>query len=271
MRKLWIIAAVIAGIFTAVPAQAAITLEFFVGTTLNDGTLSTTAFPNDPVTGLPTVALPTPGSTAFIQVAMHQTGGTPMDASNGLAAFLMQAVYGSGQAGQFVVPATVVGGSGTLPVVDVNGNNPGIYSLVRAYRIGPGGNMNGGNETTATAVRFGGLNLNPPPSPSVDANGRIFLGTLKVQATAASTAVLSDLTFVDPNPAASTVDNITDNGDNLDALLFNGTTYTLPIRVGPVPEPSSFVLAGLVASGAIGLRLRRKKNKTEVTEPTTAA
>jgi hypothetical protein len=279
MRKLWIIAAVIAGIFTAVPAQAGLQLEFFVGVSQNDTALSFTPFPNDPVTGMPTLSLDSTiaNDTKFVQVALHQTAGTTiLDVNNGIAAYLIQGVFGnSGVAGSpdpdYRVQATAV--NGTTPICNVA--DPGTYSLVRAYRLGPQGNMSGGNEATSTAFRFGGLNLNPPPSPSVDAGGYFFMGTFRVTKNAGATP--GDLTFVrvqDPNPAPSTIDNIADDTTSLDTLLFNGnaTVYNLPIRILPVPEPSSFVLAGLVASGAIGLRLRRKKNKAEETaEPTTAA
>src|SRR5262249_6234106 len=206
---------------------------FFQGTSVNDTTLSLTPFPNDPVTGQPTVNIAMCNGfqmNAFVQVALHQTGPTSiLTANNGLAAYLIQGVFGSSGAGgspdpNYRVPATVAGG--TSPVCNVA--DPGIYSLVRSYRLGPNGSMPGGNENTATAFRFGGLNLNPPPSPSVDANGRIFLGTFKLVANPNAMA-LTSIVLQDPNPAPGTINNIADDGTNLDALLFNGTTYTLPI------------------------------------------
>jgi len=248
------------GVFAAGQARAGIVLEFFQGTNQNDTTLSLVPFPNDPVTGQPTVQLCEGMTQAFVQVALHQTGSTTViNPDNGLAAYLIQGVYGPGQPGLWVVPGVTA--TSTIPVCNVA--DPSVYSLLRSFRTGPGGNMSGGNQNTATAVRFGGLNLNPPPSPSVDANGRIFLGTFKLQLSSLSAVGLSSITFQDPNPAPGTIDNITDMGDNLDALLFNGTTYTLPIRVGVLdcPEPSSFVLLGLIGAGAVGMRLRRRKAK----------
>src|SRR5262249_11125777 len=160
---------------------------------------------------------------------------------------LIQGVFGyNGAAGtgpdpSYRVPATIPG-TGTSPICYVS--DPGTYSLLRAYRIGPNGNMPGGNESTATAFRFGGLNLNPPPSPSVDSNGYFFLGTFRINDADISFGNLTSINFGDPNPSPGTIDNITDSGVNLDALLFNGTTYSLPIRTGVIPEPSSFVLFG---------------------------
>src|SRR5262249_15969230 len=156
-------------------AHAGIVLEFFQGTSVNDSTLSFMPFPTDPVTGQPTVIFPAvAGQFAFVQVALHQTGSTNvLNSGDGLAPYLIQGVFGyNGAAGtgpdpSYRVPATIPG-TGTSPICYVS--DPGTYSLLRAYRIGPNGNMPGGNESTATAFRFGGLNLNPPPSPSVDSN-----------------------------------------------------------------------------------------------------
>jgi hypothetical protein len=147
-------------LLSAAAAQGALVLEFFAGTSVNDTVINL---------GSPLSAVNVPaGGSAFVQVVLRQTAPTNLlDATDGLSAYLVQANYGPGQAGVYRVPATVSGG--TTPQVNVA--NPGVYSLVRAFR--PAGT----NENTATGVRFGGLNLNPPPSPSVDANGRIFLGT----------------------------------------------------------------------------------------------
>src|SRR5262249_49618506 len=231
---------------------------FFQGTSVNDTTLSLTPFPNDPVTGQPTVNIAMCNGfqmNAFVQVALHQTGPTSiLTANNGLAAYLIQGVFGSSGAGgspdpNYRVPATVAGG--TSPVCNVA--DPGIYSLVRSYRLGPNGSMPGGNENTATAFRFGGLNLNPPPSPSVDANGRIFLGTFSLKAPSSAPGGPTSIVFQDGNPAAGTIDNITDNGDNLDALLFNGTTYKLTICVG-TSAMNTYTVTNTNDSGAGSLR-----------------
>jgi len=238
------------------PARAGITLEFFQGTSQNDTTLSLLPFGPDPGTGLPTVFLPDPSSTAFVQVALHQTAPTTLlDNGNGLAAFLIQGLYGPGQPGNYTVPATVPGGGGTLPVVNVADTNS--FTLVRNYRMGAGGLFPGGTEATATAFRFGGLNLNPPPSPTVDANGRIFLGTFMLQASNSLSPSLTSIILEDPIPAANGINCITDMGDNIDAVLFaGGTSYTLPIRVGPRPNraasPSSALSPAAQLSGAGG-------------------
>lgn len=253
------------GVSAAGSAHAGLVLEFFVGTSQNDSTLSFVPFPNNPLTGHPMVTLGSPGQSAFVQLALHQTGSTNvLNANDGLAAYLIQGVFGpNGAAGigpdpAYRVPATLAGG--TTPVCNVS--DPGTYSLVRAYRTGPNGSMSGGNENTATAFRFGGLNLNPPPSPSVDANGYFFLGTFRLTATTSSG--FTSIVFQDPNPAPGTIDNITDSGIDLDAILFGGNMYPLticaPTLAGcPTPEPSSFVLLGLIATGAVGVRLRRRK------------
>src|SRR5262245_12435673 len=79
----------------------AIQLEFFVGASINDTVLSGIPFPNDAMTGQPTVQLNSTGSTAFVQVALHQTAPTTLlDAADGLAAYLIQGIYDVGQAGQ---------------------------------------------------------------------------------------------------------------------------------------------------------------------------
>jgi hypothetical protein len=196
-------------------AHAAMVLEFFKGSSINDVSLNTA----QPISGL-NFNLGDPDQ--FVQVALHQTSPTTLLGANGLAAYLIQGVYGPGQVG--IVPATVAGG--TAPQCNVAAF--GTYSLVRAYRTGVNGSSPGGNENTATAFRFGGLNLNPPPSPSVDDNGRMFLGTFQVHAQNQGS---SSIVFQDPNPAAGTIDNIADDGSNVDAVLFNGTTYTLTINV----------------------------------------
>ena len=247
MKKLSL--ALVATLFFVCQSQSAIVLEFFQGTSVNDTTLSLTPYPND------TVTLVAGGSMQFVQVAMHQTAPTTvLDANNGLAAWLIQGQYGPNQMGNWVVPATVPGGVGTTPVCNVS--DPNTYTSIRAY---PGScdSCSGRNETTAFAFRFGGLNLNPPPSPSVDANGRIFLGTFALRSYAGSPGTSnSSIIFQDPHPAAAAIDNITDNSDNLDALLFaNGATYPLGITV--VPEPTSLVLTSLIVGGAIAMRRRR--------------
>src|SRR5262249_11043699 len=106
----------------------------------------------------------------------------------------------------------------------------------------------GSNQSTATSALLGGLNANVAnsPSPSVDADGRIFLATFRIEPFPPGSAQLD---FRAPTPAPSFIDNVTDMGDNLDALLFNGTTYPLNITV--VPEPTSLVLTSLVAGGLV--------------------
>src|SRR5262249_34612169 len=209
-----------------------------------------------------TLTMTVGGPDAFVQVALHQTpaGGGPLSASDGLAAYLLQGVYDASvpgwNPGVFNIPATVPGGTGTLPSANLADMT---YSLVRTYRTGSGGSMNGGNESTATAFRFGGLNLNPPPSPSVDANGLMFLGTFQIHPVAGGNSAIS---LRDPNPGVTTIDNITDMGVNLDTIIFGvggSTQYVLGVNVAAVPEPSSFILGGLIFSGAIGARLRRRK------------
>lgn len=264
MRKLWILAAVLAGVLTASPARAAIVLQFFVGTAINDTVINT----GSPITAGTPLTVPTDGTNRFVQVVMTQTAPTTLlDATDGLAAYLVQAIYAVPST--VFVPATNGLLTGTTPVVNVA--DPGTYSLVRSYRTGLNGVNPGGTAGTATAFRFGGLNLNPPPSPSVDANGQIFLGTFALRGNnMGGSPDNTQVTLADPNPAITTIDNITDMGDNIDAVLFNGATYQVSLTVLPVPEPTSFVLAGLVATGAIGLRLRRKTPAAEKTEETAA-
>src|SRR5262249_16016935 len=121
-------------------SQASIVLEFFQGTSVNDTTLSLTPFPNDTVTLVPG------GALQFWQGALHQTPPRNiLDDNNGLVTFNFLAVYGPGQTGNWVVPATFPGGAGTVPVCGIA--NP-AYTLGRAYRTGTYGNMPGGNETT---------------------------------------------------------------------------------------------------------------------------
>src|SRR5262249_20181665 len=148
-------------------SRAAIVLEFFQGTSVNDTTLSLTPFSNNTVTLVPG------GPTQFVQVAMHQTAPTNiLTPTNGVNPFLIQGVSGPREPGNWVVPEFVFG-SQHVPICNVADTT---YSLVHAYRTGVNGSMSGGTETTATAFRFGGVTLNPPPSPSVDANGRFFIG-----------------------------------------------------------------------------------------------
>src|SRR5262249_19445159 len=156
-------------ILNAVPAQAGLVLEFFEGTASNNSTLSGIPFPNDFITGLPTVELPNIGSTAFVQVALHQTAGTTiLNSNNGLAAWFFQATYDAAtQPGNWIVPGITA--TSTLPNAGIADTN---YSPVKTFRIGPGGSMNGGTQDTATAFRLGGLYGLPPPSPGPDANGR---------------------------------------------------------------------------------------------------
>src|SRR5262245_44763565 len=107
-------------------SQAGIVLEFFQGTSVNDTTLSLTPFPNNTVTLVPG------GPMQFVQVAMLQTAPTAiLNDLNGLAAYRILGVYGPNQTGNWVVPATVPGGNGTLPLCNVA--DP-TYTLDRAYR-----------------------------------------------------------------------------------------------------------------------------------------
>jgi hypothetical protein len=232
-------------------ARGGISLEFYRGTSQNDTTLNLAQPIN---AGNPLIVNPIPGPTsgagidAFVQVALRQTAPTTLlDAGDGLAAFLVQGVFDG--SGSYFIPATS-GVAGTVPIVNVA--NQGTYSLVRSYRTGPGGNTAGGNQTTATAFRFGGLNLNPPPSPSVDANGRIFLGTFAIEGNnLGAVPVNATITLQDPNPAPATIDNITDMGDNIDAVLFNGATYPVPMIVNPVPEPAAVWFVEILALVAL--------------------
>ncbi len=251
MRKLPFLTAALAYSLTIAVAHAGIALEFFVGTSQNDTTISLVPFPGG------TMTLTQGGGPGFIQVVMRQTAPTTLlDATDGLAAYLKQGVFGANQANTFIVPATNGLPTGTTPVVNVA--DPGTYSLVRSYRTGVNGSTAGGTAATATAVRIGGQNLNPPPSPSVDANGRIFLGTLRIDPNnLLLTTQNSSIIFQDPNPAPTTIDNITDMGDNIDAVLYNGQTYTLPITVHAVPEPGGFLLSMMLAAGLLSRRLRR--------------
>lgn len=255
MKCTWV-AALLVGLFAAAPARAAIILEFFQGTGVNDTVLSLTPFPNDTVTLVPG------GPRQFVQVAMHQTAPTNLlTPDDGLSDFFIQGDYGPNQMGNWVVPSTGGPPNGTIPLCHVA--DPLNYSLVRAYRTGPGGINPGGTESTATAFRFAGLGTGAPPHPSVDANGRIFLGTFALQSHSGSPGTAnSSIVFRDPNPAPLVIDNITDMGDNLDAILFaNGTTYPLNITV--VPEPTSLFLSSLVVGGVVGLRWRRQERKTQ--------
>src|SRR5262249_25132593 len=156
------------------------------------------------------------GPRQFVQVALHQTAPTTvLDMNNGISAWLIQGEYGPNQPGNWVVPSTSGLPTGSTPVCNVS--DPGIYSLRRGY-IRPGGQP--GTETSALSFVFGGLNLNPPPSPSVDANGRYFLGTFALQSYAGSPGTTnSSIIFRDPNPN-NPIAFYPDDGTNLDSILF---------------------------------------------------
>src|SRR5262245_28766712 len=109
-------------------SRAAIVLEFFQGTSVNDTTLSLTPFPSNTVTLVPG------GPMQFVQVAMHQTAPTSvLTPNNGLYFYYVQGVYGLNQPGNWIVPATVPGG--TAPLVDTWAAYG--HSVFRSYRTGP--------------------------------------------------------------------------------------------------------------------------------------
>jgi hypothetical protein len=95
--------------------------------------------------------------------------------------------------------------------------------------------------------------LNPPvtaPTTGADAN-RILLGTFTFTGISGGTTTVA--TF-DPHPAP-TDDNVLGNGTVLDAGILNSS---VAITVA-VPEPSTLLLTGLVASGIAGAALRRRR------------
>ena len=244
-------------------ARGGITLEFFQGTSINDTFLSLNPWPG----GVVSLAA---GGSAFVQVALHQTAPTSLlEPSDGLGAYLIQGNYAAGSPCVFRMPATVAGGS--IPRCSVA--DTGNYSTVRGYRTGTNGSQSGGNESTATAFRFGGFLLGDPAIP--DGTGRIFLGTFEIKALGSGS---SSITFVDPNPA--TPDNQTVYGDDIDAVMFNGTMYTLPIQVtgaaiGTPPSistqpmaqaacPGSSVTFSIVANGSPTPTYQWRKNAVNI-------
>ncbi len=67
------------------------------------------------------------------------------------------------------------------------------------------------------------------------------------------------LTITDPQPLATAVNFILQDGTDLDPIIFNisHANYPLPFSVIPTPEPSSLALAGLTAATFGWRRLRR--------------
>jgi hypothetical protein len=108
---------------------------------------------------------------------------------------------------------------------------------------------------TGTATANVAQVLNAPitaPTSGADAN-RILLGTFTF--TGVSGGTTSTVTF-DPHPAP-TNDNVLGNGTVLDSLIVN-SSVTITVAV---PEPSTFVLTGLVGTGIAAAALRRFRRR----------
>jgi hypothetical protein len=256
-----LVLAAAAALAVALPARAALVLEFIQVASTTEGPSSGPA-----LTGTLTL---NPGDVVFLQVALRDTlgsgpnvgqpGTVPWQTNGGLAG------PGSVGLGAFFIrfdglPGVAVNPS---PTIATNARlvNPIDYGTVTAGTSPP------------TFTRIGGLlNFGSEPGavPDPANQNRIALFNLRVQAIGQGSGVFR---LRDPNPAPTSVDNaILSDSDlggspnagtisGIDDLLFGASftnTYDLPIVV--TPEPTSLAFAGLALAG-LGVRKFRRKTR----------
>lgn len=259
MRVKHILFAGLATAVLAMPARAALVLEYIQVGSINAG----------PSNGPALAAALTinQGESIFLQVALRDTLGSGPDAgqpgtipwqTNGGAAGA-----GSLGLGSFFVRFDGIAGVAVNPAPLSAANQRLIpaaaYGLIAAGSSPPaftnyGGLLNFGSEPGAV------------PDPALQ--NRIALFNLRVQGLAVGSGIVR---LRDPNPSPTTVDNsVLLNADpfgtpspgtvqSIDDLLFGPSSlfsYDLPVVV--TPEPTSLVLAGLGVMGLAGRRLRKK-------------
>lgn len=259
MRVRNLMLAAVAVLAVAMPARAALILEYIQVSAINAAPSAGPALTNLVID--PTVN----AGVSFIQVALRDTlGGGPDAGQPGTVAWQTNggnAGPGSLGVASFFVRFDGIPGVAVNPAPLSNANQrlipAGAYGLIAAGSSPP------------TFTNYGGLlNFGSEPGLVPDpVTGRIALFNLRITALAAG---VGSFNLSDPNPAPTAVDNSllqdsdpfgTPNAGTIvpiDSLIFPGnSSYSLPVVV--TPEPTSLAFAGLALAG-LGVRKLRKKS-----------
>jgi hypothetical protein len=174
------------------------------------------------------------GSTVSIEVFITQTGSTTGLSATGLNQ------GGVAVTGYSTSTATVPNTSAITPNDSNNGGpfNPAFTST----------NVSGNTASVQVGLASGGVMA---PTSGANAN-RILLGTFTFTGVSAG---VTNVVTTSPNPGSNV--NILADGTVIDPV---GNVNAV-INVTAVPEPSTFVLAGLLATGIAGAAWRRSHRR----------
>lgn len=178
------------------------------------------------------------GSTLDVRVYVQQSGGNPLGSDGGMIGYAARV--------RFDDPLGSNTPSSVAQIVNP-GSPPTTFGPDLTPNVPSGGfaTLNGTNNFSAVMNLGSSLGAGVVP----DANGRIFLGTVRFTALAAGT-----ITFraEDPNPGSNGDFTTFTNSQPLDSMLRSATaTFTV------VPEPASLAFAGIGVAGLAALRRRK--------------